>query len=105
MTTRMMIVEAISEDQARDVRNLLDAHAASLMTKKGFQSSVRLSEEEGRMIVFQTTWADLESALQYGASAAYRHTESAIMPYVLGGPVTKFFRCYSETDALQGVGK
>ena len=96
MYVNMMIVEAISEETARDVRNLMDAHVADLT--EGFLGSQRLSEEGGSMVILETMWADQRSKLDYKASRTYRHLVSAIRPYLVGDPVHKTFLRYSYTE-------
>ena len=101
MYTNMMIVESISEESARDVRNLMDAHVADLT--EGFLGSQRLSEEGGSMVILETMWADKRSHLAYLRSYSYRHLVSAIRPYLVGDPVHKTFLRYSYTEEFAGI--
>lgn len=94
--TRMLIVEAISEDATRDINNRLDAHAANLpFYDAGFVSSQRLTEEDGRMVVFETTWESRADCVRYCTGRAYRQTVKAIEQWVIGGPIVKMFKQYS----------
>lgn len=90
--TRMMIVEAISEKQAQDVRNHMDAHAADLHSAAaGFISSQRLSEVDGCMVVFEVNFRTMADATSYSASRHYRYLVNTINHLVVGDPVIKHF--------------
>ena len=96
--TRMIIMEAVSEEQARDVRNLLDAHVADCEPcVDGFVTSQRLSEDGGNMVVLEMTFSARQTALAYGASRRYRSLVQSVQHLLVGAPVVKLFRQYSHT--------
>jgi quinol monooxygenase YgiN len=98
MTTRMTIMEALSDATVKQVCQHMDAYASTLVQEAGFLRSHRLSEEGGRMVVLETTWSTRESCVRHHASRAYRQLVAAINPYIVGDPVVKLFAFYSQTD-------
>jgi len=101
--TRMMIVEAISDEQAREVRNRMDAHVADRRVgEDGYRGSERLSEDGGGMIVFETHWESREAAIRYHSSRGYRQLVAGIQHLLLGDPVVKLFQRYPYTETQEG---
>lgn len=99
--TRLMIVEAIDEENARNIRNILDAHAAGLAddgASLGFVAARRLSEDGGNMIVFETDWTSRDWCIRYHGTRQYRNLVRDIEQMTIGGPVLKFFRAYSHVE-------
>lgn len=104
MYTRMTIVEAISDEQAREVRNLMDAHSLDLpYLHTNFVSSQRLSEDGGNMIVFETTWLSREACVRYHSSRHYRQLVAAIQHFLVGEPVVKLFAQFSTDEKAATV--
>lgn len=99
--TRMMIVEAISDRHTADICNILDAHIADAGANlPGFITSQRLSEEGGRMVVFEVTFDTREHLLQYHAGRVHRQMVQAINHLLIGDPVVKVFKRYSYTEVM-----
>ena len=86
--TRMMIMEAISDEQTKQINGLLDSHTADV---SGLVSARRLSEQNGRLVVYETTFLTREELFRYHTSRQYRQLVVAIAPLLVGDPVIKLF--------------
>ena len=87
---RMVIVEALSEEQADAVIEIYKTLDISDST--GFLNSEILREEGGNMVVASTLWASREDCLRYHSSRSYRQYVTKTAHLLAGNPVVKIFQ-------------
>jgi heme-degrading monooxygenase HmoA len=93
MYARMVIGEAISEEQVREFANIYICEVLpKLKDEPGFQSARLMVEEGGRMAVSLTIWKTREECLNYHSSRSYRHFVSRTQHLLAGDFVVKLFR-------------
>ena len=97
MYARMVIGEALSEDQVREfIRIYADEVLPELRKEEGFESALLMIEEEGRMAVSLTVWRTREDCLRYHSSRSYRQFVSRTQHLLAGSFVVKLFKCHAD---------
>jgi len=95
MYARMVIGEAISDDQVREFERIYTSEVLpTLKTEPGFQSARLMIEDGGKMAVSLTVWQSREDCLQYHSSRSYRQFVAKTQHLLLGNFVVKLFRDY-----------
>ena len=93
MYARMVIGEAISDDQVREFTRIYTTEVLPELQKaSGFDSARLMIEEDGRMAVSLTLWKSREDCLTYHSSRAYRQFVARTQHLLLGDFVVKLFR-------------
>ena len=93
MYARMVIGEALSEDQVDEFFRIYQADVLpGLTTEPGFDSARLLVEEEGNMAVSLTVWRTREDCLRYHSSRSYRQFVARTQHLLAGNFVVKIFR-------------
>ncbi len=93
MYARMVIGEAVSEDQVREFARIYSAEVLPELQKApGFDSARFMVEEDGRMAVSLTLWKTRDDCLQYHSSRSYRHFVARTQHLLVGDFVVKLFR-------------
>ena len=90
MYTRMMIVEANSEKEVEEVIHLMVMYCLKVEA----QAQI-MSEEDGRMVVLNLTFADGLESGRCGRSAEYRTLLKSIEHFLVGNPVIKHFKSFT----------
>ena len=94
MYARMVIGEAISDEQVREFARVYASDVLpQLKTEPGFASAQLMIEEDGRMAISLTVWNTREDCLRYHSSRAYRQFVSRTQHLLVGEFVVKIFRC------------
>ena len=97
MYARMVIGEAISEEQVREFARIYSAEVLpSLEKEPGFDSARFMIEDGGNMAVSLTVWKSRNECLKYHSSRSYRQFVSKTQHLLLGTFVVKLFRDQSE---------
>lgn len=91
MYTRMMIMEAVSDNDVREITNLLKEHIPVVSVFEGFSSAQSQSEEAGHLVVFQTHWLTREDCTRYHTTIHYRRLVNAVDHCLIGNPMMKMF--------------
>ena len=93
MYARMVIGEAISDEQVREfARIYADEVLPVLKTEPGFQSSRLMTEDGGKMAVSLTMWKSRDDCLRYHSSSSYRQFVARTQHLLLGNFVVKLFK-------------
>ena len=93
MYARMVIGEAISEEQVREFAHIcLSDVLPKLKDEPGFQSARLMVEEGGRMAVSLTIWKTRQDCLNYHSSRSYRQFVSRTQHLLAGDFVVKLFK-------------
>lgn len=96
MYARMVIGEAISDEQVREFARIYAAEVVpTLKTEAGFDSSRLMIEDGGNMAVSLTVWRSRDDCLRYHSSSAYRQFVSRTQHLLLGNFVVKLFQDHS----------
>ena len=95
MYSRMMIMEAVSEKQVQQVVEMLSTHACT----HGLDARIE-REEDGAMVIFQTTHATHEDLVTYHCGRAYRSLVVAVSHLLYGEPVVKRFELVEKTVSV-----
>ena len=94
--TRMMVMETVTDRMAGnlsgDILAVLRDHVAVIKSLAGFTSAEILTEEDGRMVVFQVTFSSRERLMGYHQGREYRQLVTKINHFLIGDPVIKLFR-------------
>ena len=73
MYARMVIGEAISDEQVQEFAQIYDSEVLpELQSESGFASAQLMVEEGGRMAVSLTVWNTREDCVKYHSSRSYR---------------------------------
>ena len=97
MYARMVIGEALSEDQVREFSRIYTAEVLPELRKEpGFESAKLMIEEGGRMAVSLTVWHTRADCLKYHSSRAYRQFVAKTQHLLAGSFVVKLFRDQGE---------
>ena len=93
MYARMVIGEAISEEQVSEFECIyrLDV-LPRLKDEPGFQSARLMVEEGGRMAISLTLWKTRTDCLKYHSSRAYRLFVAKTQHLLVGDFVVKLFK-------------
>jgi heme-degrading monooxygenase HmoA len=93
MYARMVIGEALSEEQVREFGEIYRHQVLpDLQKQPGFTSARLMLEEGGNMAVSLTEWQSRESCLQYHSSRAYRQFVTQTQHLLAGNFVVKIFK-------------
>jgi len=93
MYARMVIGEALSEEQVREFTNIYTSEVLPrLKDETGFETARLMVEEGGRMAVSLTVWKTRDDCLRYHSSRAYRHFVARTQHLLAGDFVVKLFK-------------
>jgi heme-degrading monooxygenase HmoA len=93
MHARMVIGEAISEEQVREFARIYAADVLPVLQKEpGFESARFLTEDGGNMAVSLTVWKSRDDCLRYHCSRSYRQFVAKTQHLLIGTFVVKLFR-------------
>jgi heme-degrading monooxygenase HmoA len=93
MYARMVIGEAISDEQVREFTRIYTFDVLpKLKDEQGFQSARLMVEEGGRMAVSLTVWKTRNDCLKYHSSRAYRQFVAKTQHLLVGDFVVKLFK-------------
>ena len=93
MYARMVIGEALSEDQVDEFSRIYQASVLpGLVNEPGFDSARLMVEEDGNMAVSLTMWKTREDCLRYHSSRSYRQFVAKTQHLLAGNFVVKIFR-------------
>ncbi len=93
MYARMVIGEALSDDQVREFTRIYAAEVLPELQKEpGFESARLMIEEGGRMAVSLTVWNTRADCLKYHSSRSYRQFVAKTQHLLLGNFVVKLFK-------------
>ena len=93
MYARMVIGEAISEEQVQEFAGIYTSDVLpKLKDEPGFQSARLMVEEGGRMAVSLTLWKTRDQCLNYHSSRSYRQFVSRTQHLLVGDVVVKLFK-------------
>jgi heme-degrading monooxygenase HmoA len=95
MYARMVIGEAISDEQVREFAQVYAGEVLPVLkTEPGFQSSRLMIEDGGNMAVSLTVWKSRDDCLRYHSSSSYRQFVARTQHLLLGSFVVKLFKDY-----------
>jgi heme-degrading monooxygenase HmoA len=93
MYARMVIGEALSDDQVREFGQIYRLEVLpDLERQSGFISARLLVEEGGNMAISLTEWQNRDTCLQYHSSRSYRQFVTKTQHLLVGNFVVKLFR-------------
>ena len=93
MYARMVIGEAISEDQVREFARIYsDDVLPDLKQESGFDSARLMIEDGGTMAISLTLWKSRDDCLRYHSSRSYRQFISKTQHLLVGNFVVKLFK-------------
>ena len=93
MYARMVIGEAISDEQVSEFERIYTLDVLpKLKDEAGFQSARLMVEEGGRMAVSLTLWKTRTDCLKYHSSRAYRQFVAKTQHLLVGDFVVKLFK-------------
>ena len=93
MYVRMVIGEAISDDQIKEFVSRFKAEIQpEILEQPGIHRSEVMIEEGGRMVLVITYWNTRDACLKYHASRGYRQFVAKTQHLLLGDFVVKLFR-------------
>ena len=102
MYARMVIGEAISEEQVQEFARIYTSEVLpELENEPGFASARLMIEEDGRMAVSLTLWMTREDCLKYHCSRSYRHFVARTQHLLIGEFVVKIFKDWSQKRLLR----
>jgi len=94
MYARMVIGEAISDEQVREFARIYASDVLpQLRAETGFASAQLMIEEGGRMAVSLTVWNTREDCFRYHSSRSYRQFVAKTQHLLVGDFVVKLFNC------------
>ena len=93
MYARMVIGEALSEEQVREFTRIYTSDVLpQLKDERGFETARLMVEEGGRMAVSLTVWKTRDDCLKYHSSRAYRQFVAKTQHLLIGDFVVKLFK-------------
>ena len=93
MFARMVIGEALSEEQMGEFSRIYTSDVLpTLARESGFKSATLMVEEGGNMAVSLTTWTSREDCLRYHSSRSYRQFVGKTQHLLAGQFVVKIFK-------------
>ena len=96
MYARMVIGEAISDEQVREFARIYSSEVLPELQKaSGFDSGKFMVEEDGRMAVSLTLWKTRDDCLKYHCGRSYRQFVAKTQHLLVGEFVVKLFKDYS----------
>jgi heme-degrading monooxygenase HmoA len=94
MYARMVIGEAISDEQIKEFAHIYDCEVVPLLkSEPGFSSAQFMVEEGGRMAVSLTLWDTRDDCVKYHSSRSYRQFVAKTQHLLVGEFVVKLFNC------------
>jgi heme-degrading monooxygenase HmoA len=94
MYARMVIGEAISDDQVKKFAEIYGSDVVpELRNELGFLSAQFMVEEGGRMAISLTVWNTREDCFRYHSSRSYRQFVAKTQHLLVGEFVVKLFHC------------
>jgi heme-degrading monooxygenase HmoA len=94
MYARMVIGEAISDEQVKEFARIYDYEVVpQLRSEPGFSWAQLMVEEGGRMAVSLTVWDSREDCVKYHSSRSYRQFVAKTQHLLIGEFVVKLFNC------------
>jgi heme-degrading monooxygenase HmoA len=100
MYARMVIGEAISEEQVREFARIYAIDVLpDLQKENGFDSARLMIEDGGNMAVSLTLWKSREDCLRYHSSRSYRQFVAKTQHLLLGSFVVKLFRDHGSLNS------
>ena len=92
MYCRLVIGEAISPEQIRELRSIFAEQVRSeIGRQEGNLGANFMVEEGGNMLLMMTHWATREACLQYHSSRSYRQLVAKTQHLLVGDFVVKLF--------------
>src|SRR5690349_2533772 len=92
MYARMVIGEAISEDQVKEFARIYSNDVLpDLKLESGFDSARLMIEDGGTMAISLTLWKSRDDCLRYHSSRSYRQFIAKTQHLLLGNFVVKLF--------------
>ncbi len=93
MYARMVIGEALSEEQVGEFSRIYQSDVLPDLTREsGFESASLMVEEGGSMAVSLTFWKRREDCLRYHSSRSYRQFVARTQHLLAGNFVVKIFK-------------
>ena len=93
MYARMVIGEAISDEQVREFARIYSAEVLPVLkAEPGFDSSRLMIEDGGNMAISLTVWKSRDDCLRYHSSGSYRRFVARTQHLLLGNFVVKLFK-------------
>jgi heme-degrading monooxygenase HmoA len=93
MYARMVIGEAITDEQVQEFGRIYVADVLPELRKApGFDSARLMIEEDGRMAVSLTHWNTRDDCLMYHSSRSYRQFVARTQHLLVGNFVVKLFK-------------
>ena len=98
MYARMVIGEALSEEQVGEFSRIYQSDVLpGLARESGFKSASLMVEEGGNMAVSLTVWKTREDCLRYHTSPSYRQFVARTQHFLAGNFVVKIFKQRGES--------
>ncbi len=96
MYARMVIGEAINDDQVQEFTRIYVCEVLpALKSEPGFTSAQLMIEDGGTMAVSLTVWRTRDDCLQYHSSRSYRQFVAKTQHLLVGDFVVKLFKEHS----------
>ena len=93
MYARMVIGEALDDDQVREFARIYTSEVLpELKSEPGFSSAQLMIEEGGTMAVSLTVWKTRDDCLRYHSSRSYRQFVARTQHLLVGDFVVKLFK-------------
>jgi heme-degrading monooxygenase HmoA len=93
MYARMVIGEAVNDDQVQEFARIYASEVLPELQKAaGFESARLMVEEDGRMAVSLTLWKTRDDCLAYHSSRSYRRFVARTQHLLVGNFVVKLFK-------------
>lgn len=92
MFCRMVIGEAISDNQLQEFCSVANEDEPELLKQPGAVKSDLWIEDDGNMVVVLTVWENREHCLRYHGSRTYRQFVAKTQHLFVGNFVVKLFR-------------
>jgi len=97
MYARMVIGEALSEEQVSEFSRIYRAEVVpTLAVEPGFASASFMVEEGGNMALSITYWKTCADCLRYHSSRSYRQFVSKTQHLLVGNFVVKIFKVHCD---------
>jgi len=97
MYARMVIGEALSEDQVQEFARVYTSEVLPELKKEpGFASARFMVEEGGKMAISLTVWDSRDACLKYHFSRSYRQFVVKTQHLLVGDFVVKLFTDYGD---------
>ena len=88
MFTRMIVCEALTDENIQNLVRRMQEHVRSIPDAIGHSI---LAEEGGRMVILTTDWDSREACLQHHASRLHRQFVAGTQDLLVGSYVVKLF--------------